>query len=282
MRELTEQVLHLGQLVNDLVNQVAALEAKNRVLESSAGLVSATGGDGGGARKVEKSELRSVRKLYPEKWNPKDGHFRDWTDDFLRWLKAEDTELEEYMRAHQHDRAVVTKPDSTRGADLEFVHSHLKKLMGDAESRRIVKTVANCNGAEAWRLGAWVSVWDGESEIALIRAQEAERLDPLSPLQADLHAVRAAALFYAGRHDEAVVAARRSLANVPEATTPRRYLTAALAAAGHFAAARHELSELVKRQPNSSIRRTCAMHPLRKPELLERYLDALRQAGMPD
>jgi len=140
----------------------------------------------------------------------------------------------------------------------------------------------NPNGAEAWRLGAWVSVWGGEPEIALARAQEAERLDPLSPLQADLLTVRAAAFFYTGRYDDAIAAARRSIATVPEATTPRRYLTAALASAGDVEAARRELAELVSLQPNSSLRRARAMHPLRKIELLDRFLDALHKAGMPE
>jgi len=140
----------------------------------------------------------------------------------------------------------------------------------------------NPNGAEAWRLGAWVSVWSGEPETALARADQAERLDPLSPLQSDLLTVRAAAFFYAERYDEAVAAARRSLANVPEATTARRYLVAALACRGDLPAARSELAALLQRQPNSTIQRTKAGHPLRDERLRDRLLDALRQAGMPE
>jgi adenylate cyclase len=140
----------------------------------------------------------------------------------------------------------------------------------------------NPNGAEAWRLGAWVSVWCGALDQALSRLDEAERLDPLSPLQADLHAVRAAALFYSGRYSEAAAVARRSLASVPEATTPRRYLTAALVRMEALSEARSELAELLRLQPNSSIRRTRAMHPLRDTAMLDLYLDTLRQAGMPE
>lgn len=200
------------------------------------------------------------------------------------WLGVEPDHTAGKLRALELARQALAA-DRSDPQVLALCGHLLSVLGGEHEEGSALLALSlrlNPNGAEAWRLGAWVSVWDGEPEIALVRAQEAERLDPLSPLQADLHAVRAAALFYAGRHDEAVAAARRSLANVPEATTPRRYLTAALAAAGDLAAARRELSELVKRQPNSSIRRTRAMHPLRKPDLLERYLDALRQAGMPD
>ena len=52
----------------------------------------------------------------------------------------------------------------------------------------------NPNSAEAWRLGGWVSAWGGDTERALQRLVEAERLDPLSPLQADVHSARSVAL----------------------------------------------------------------------------------------
>lgn len=139
----------------------------------------------------------------------------------------------------------------------------------------------NPNSAEAWRLGAWVAVWNGEPDKALARIAEAERLDPLSPLKADLQAVHAAALFYAGRNDEALAVARRSLASVPEAMTPRRYIVAALVCLGDMPEARRELAELLRLQPNSSLRRAAVMHPLRDRAMLDRILDALRKAGMP-
>lgn len=127
-----------------------------------------------------------------------------------------------------------------------------------------------------------MSAWGGDIAQALRRVEEVERLDPLSPLQADLHAVRAAALFYADRCDEAIAVARRSLASVPEATTPRRYLVAALVGVGDITEARRELAELVRLRHNSSIRRTTAGHPLRDRAMLTRYLDALRKSGMPE
>ncbi len=140
----------------------------------------------------------------------------------------------------------------------------------------------NPNGSEAWRLGAWVSVWGGDIDTALQRVDEAERLDPLSPLQSDLHSVRAAALFYAGRHEEAASFARRSLANVPEGTTARRYLAASLVCAGNREEARREIIELLRLQPSSSIRRLIAGHPLRNKTMLNCITVALRAAGMPE
>lgn len=140
----------------------------------------------------------------------------------------------------------------------------------------------NPNSADAWRLGAWVSVWAGESETALARLAQAERLDPLSPLQADVHSARAAALFFARRFADAAAAARRSLASAPGATAPRRYLAAALAHLGRGEDARAAAAELVSRQPSSSVRRSRDINPYRHPWMTELFLDGLRRAGLPE
>lgn len=200
------------------------------------------------------------------------------------WLGAEPDHAAGVARALRLARAALAA-DRHDPQVLALCGHLLSVIGGEHDEGGALLTLSlriNPNGAEAWRLGAWVAVMSGEPVLALTRAAEAERLDPLSPLQADLLTVRAAALFYAGRHEEAVAAARRSLASVPEATTPRRYLTAALIRLGDPTAARRELAELVRLQPNSSMRRTMAMHPLKDKAMLETYLDALRQAGMPE
>lgn len=140
----------------------------------------------------------------------------------------------------------------------------------------------NPNSAEAWRLGGWVSAWGGETELALHRLAEAERLDPLSPLQADVHSARSAALFVGGRFSEAVEAARRSIATTPEATSPRRYLIAALWHAGSREDARSECAAMLARQPSASLRRSRSLQPLRHPWMTDLLIDGLRGAGLPE
>ena len=140
----------------------------------------------------------------------------------------------------------------------------------------------NPNSAEAWRLGGWVAAWCGETELALLRLAEAERLDPLSPLQADVHSARSAALFMARRVPEAIEAARRSIATTPEATTPRRYLIAARWQAGLHEEARLECAAMLARQPNASLRRSRSLHALRHPWMTDFLIDGLRGAGLPE
>lgn len=140
----------------------------------------------------------------------------------------------------------------------------------------------NPNSAEAWRLGGWVAAWAGESELALSRLARAEQLDPLSPLQADVHSARSAALLLGRRFAEAVDAARRSIATTPEATAPRRFLVSALWHLGAYEEARAECLVLCAIQPNSSIRRTSANSVFRYPWMKTLFIDGLRGAGMPE
>lgn len=140
----------------------------------------------------------------------------------------------------------------------------------------------NPNSAEAWRLGGWVSAWAGDTERALQRLVEAERLDPLSPLQADVHSARSVALLVGRRFPEAVEAARRSIATTPEATSPRRFLVAALWQSGAHEAARSECAALMQRQPNSSLARSRTLQSLKHPWMLDLLIDGLRGAGMPE
>jgi len=140
----------------------------------------------------------------------------------------------------------------------------------------------NTNSAEAWRLGGWVSAWGGDTERALQRLVEAERLDPLSPLQADVHSARSVALLVGRRFREAAEAARRSIATTPEATAPRRFLVAALWHAGEHAEARSECAALMQRQPNASLARSRTLQSLKYSWMLDLLIEGLRGGGMPE
>jgi len=140
----------------------------------------------------------------------------------------------------------------------------------------------NPNSAEAWRLGGWVSAWGGETDQALQRLHEAERLDPLSPLQADVHSARSVALFVGRRFAEAAEAARRSIATTPEATAPRRYLIAALWHDGAEEVAKAECAALRQRQPNVSLRRSRSLQNFRHGWMTDLLIEGLRSAGVPE
>ena len=78
LRELTQHLVTRGEKVKEL-------ERQNKVLEKDVVQLKTQQGPGGHARKADKSELRSTKKLYPDRFVPgKDETFRSWAEEFLR------------------------------------------------------------------------------------------------------------------------------------------------------------------------------------------------------
>ena len=122
-----------------LGEKIKELERQNQVLETE---VVQLKHKGGRSEKAEKSELRSTKKLYPEKFVPgKEETFRSWAVDFLIWVKAEDAGLADKLKAATHEKKEIPMPPAPAGIDVRFVFNHLRKLMGDKESRSIVRAV---------------------------------------------------------------------------------------------------------------------------------------------
>ena len=106
IEELTQQVLALGQQIMESANLIRALEAKSVDIEAE--LLRAQGVQQEAMPKRDpKSELRSVKKLYPEKIVPSKDVFKEWSEEFLRWVKAEDEALAEYLCRHQSQKEPV-------------------------------------------------------------------------------------------------------------------------------------------------------------------------------
>ncbi len=140
---------------------------------------------------------------------------------------------------------------------------------------------ANPNCAEAYIRGAWVSVWNGDFETALTRAEISEQLDPLSLEGMNRLNLRAAVCFFTLQFDAAIGAAERALGRAPDYNSARRYLIAALTHSGREEEARTEAKELLRRDPGCTLKRTRGNNPFRYDWMMEFFLKGLRQAGIP-
>ena len=145
LEEVTAQVVALGDEIQQLKLENTTLQS--RVIELSGRLDRTTENKGAG----QKSALRDFKHLYPEKFNPTKDSFVSWGEDFIRWIRAEDNDLADALVA----TADAEKPQPVPpplAKDVRFMWLHLKKLMGDTESKAIVRTTAGDNGLESWRL----------------------------------------------------------------------------------------------------------------------------------
>jgi len=122
----------------------------------------------------------------------------------------------------------------------------------------------------------------GEADRAIDWAERALRLSPFDPvINAPLNAL-AIAHFSRGGHEKAADAARRSIRANPRMPQSHWYLAASLVGLGRIAEAKQVAAELLAIQPGFRIS-TSGLDRIGFPaDLVARYHDAFRAAGLPE
>jgi TolB-like protein len=120
----------------------------------------------------------------------------------------------------------------------------------------------------------------GEHREAIEHAEEAIRLSPLDPDMALFLGGLAIANFAARRYADAVKFASEAVRLRPSFTGVRRMRCASLAQAGKIDEASSLLAALRREQPQLSMDWLRANVPYQTAELMARYLDAFRKAGL--
>ncbi len=122
--------------------------------------------------------------------------------------------------------------------------------------------------------------FSGQDREAIEHGQEAIRLSPLDPDLALFLGGIAIASFAAGRYADAVRYATEAVRLRPGFQGVKRMRCASLARAGHLDEARSLLATLLAEQPRLSLDWVKANVPWQTSALMERYLEALRRAGL--
>jgi TolB-like protein len=122
----------------------------------------------------------------------------------------------------------------------------------------------------------------GRDREAIEHGQDAIRLSPLDPEMALFLGAIAVAHFTAGRYTEAAQYTADALRLRPGFQGAQRLRCASLAAAGRIDEARSFLATARRQQPDLSIDWVRANVPYQTPELLERFLEGMRKAGLND
>jgi TolB-like protein len=141
----------------------------------------------------------------------------------------------------------------------------------------------NPNLAMAWLTSGWLRASLGEPELSIEHLSRAMRLSPLDPLMVGMQAGLAFAHFFAGRYDEAASWAEKALREQPNWIPALRTASASYALAGRDQEARKMIVRLRQLAPEMCVSRLSdVIPPLRRPEHLQRFTDALRRAGLPE
>ena len=124
--------------------------------------------------------------------------------------------------------------------------------------------------------------WLEEYDEAMIHADKAERLSPRDPAQAWWLLARVVAAFTAGRGEEQVEMAQKMTQDAPEHPTGWRFLASGLANLDRIEPAQGALQQYLRLVPHHTISKVRETAPVGRPEHMERLIEGLRKAGLPE
>jgi len=149
---------------------------------------------------------------------------------------------------------------------------------GIAECERAVALAPNSGKAHIWM--ALVLYLSGKHNEAVRHAEQGLRLDPLGP--AWYLRVLGDAYSWVGRYEEAIAAFKKSLQRAPNDLITHLHLTTTYAWAGRLDSARNQVDKVLRINPKYSLEQVAKRSIYRNQADQERYLDALRKAGLPE
>ncbi len=145
--------------------------------------------------------------------------------------------------------------------------------------------VLNPNSAQAWGALGWVLGMQHQPNPAIQALQQAMRLSPFDPLGFFFAAGLAFVHLVAGRHEEAIEWADRTLQAQPRYIIAMRLKLVCLAHLGRTEEARDWLARVLVLQPGLTVaawKASITTMSIFSPELLALYVEGLRKAGVPE
>jgi adenylate cyclase len=185
--------------------------------------------------------------------------------------------------AHEMARRAVELDD--RDAEAHTILGVVALFMRrfDDSLRRLETALEiNPNLALAYMWGGGYYALSCQGERARTHLKEALRLSPRDPSNYWTFAFFGLADFADARYEDAAEWARKAIHLYHRFPTAHRLLAASLTLLGEIEKARSALSALLSCAPGTTIAKTRAAVPWKDPAVMDRYLDALRKAGLPD
>lgn len=139
----------------------------------------------------------------------------------------------------------------------------------------------NPNLAPAWYLGGVLRALRGETQTAIDNLSHATRLSPLDPEMFRMQVGMALAHFFAGRLDDAVEWAEKSLGNLPNLLVAVALVAASHALSGRMDSAHRAMARLREQDPGLRVSILREWLPIYRDEDLARLAEGLQLAGLP-
>jgi TolB-like protein len=140
----------------------------------------------------------------------------------------------------------------------------------------------NPNLAVAWQRSAWIHIYAGDCEAAIEHLGTAMRLSPLDPLMHLTYAAMAFGCFLLSDLDQSTSWSERALQMRPDWPAALRSLAMSHALAGRPQAAHQVMTRLREIQPALRLSNLHEQMFFHRPEHMEKFIEAMRRAGLPE
>ncbi len=198
---------------------------------------------------------------------------------YYRWSDSPERSSDEIMRVAEKAVA-VDDHDAWAHTMLGLVNAFARRW--DEALPAVERAIElNPNFAPALGVRGLVLAMLGEVDEAIESIDKADRLSPRDGFMAFWIMGRVWANFVDGRYEEAVKTAQQAIRLAPNNPTYRRQLAASYAMMDRIDEAQAAIQEYLRLEPNHTVADSKKV-PTKIPEHLERFLDGLRKAGLPE
>ncbi|WP_225121626.1 winged helix-turn-helix domain-containing protein [Bradyrhizobium sp. BRP22] len=140
----------------------------------------------------------------------------------------------------------------------------------------------NPNLAVAWQRSGWIHVYAGEPEVAIEHVRTAMRLSPLDPLMHLAYSAIAYGYFFLGDLDQSSSWSDRALQMRPDWPAALRVSAMSHAVAGRVQPAQLAMTRLRALQPTLRLSNLHDQMFIHRSEHMEKFVAAMRKAGLPE
>jgi adenylate cyclase len=184
-------------------------------------------------------------------------------------------------RAFQLAQKALELDDSNIEAHLILSRIYLMRKQDEMAAAELEKAKSiNPNSTEVAHALGRHYMQTARPHEALEMFEKAVRLDPVHAQKSYVNLGRTYRLL--GKHEEAVSIFKKAVQNAPDHLNIRLELIATYSALGKTEEAKAEADEVLRMNPNFTVKSFARRSPMRNPTQREKFLDLLRQAGLPE
>jgi adenylate cyclase len=197
---------------------------------------------------------------------------------FFGWSKSRKESLEQALELAQKAIA-LDKSSPSCYALLSSIYMFKKQYeKAIAQAERAI--ALDPNGADAYSQLGTVLQMVGRRQEAIAPLEKAIRINPMAP---SLYFRRLGTAYRdIGRYEEAIVQLKKAINLSPDSLYPHIALAATYSLAGSDEEARAEVSEVLRIQPKISLESLAKRVAYKNKADIDRLIDALRKAGLPE